>query len=459
MTNFPTPVATEATSLLGALAVLDPVKSQVEAIDDIRALEELKAACSAAQARRTAELEALRHAEEKLRGVATARRGNGLAAEIALARGQSPARGAKCLQMAGVLVRDMPRTLAALTIGDISEEHAQGVVKETAWLSSEDRTEVDTLIAAQLAEGGLGPRKLAGKVRAHAEQLDQEGAVARNEIAESERRVTVRPAAHGMAFVTALLTTQQAVGILATLTRDANSVVNSGETADPNDPTGQPRTHSQIMADLFAQRVNGHAPQAVPAQVHVVMTDEALFGEGETPAWITGHGPIPAVLARRWLSNPDATVFLRRLFTRPRDGRLVAMDSQARDFPVNLRQMITLRDDTCRTPYCDARIKDTDHATPHRDGGPTNWNNGSGLCTGCNQNKENTGWRHQATPEHLTVTTPTGHQYTKPTGPVLEGMPSDKREPPDEKPPPEVRNSTDCYTTSMEWTVVHSIAA
>lgn len=50
MTNVPTPVAMEATSLLGALAVLDPVKSQVEAIDDIRALEELKAACSAAQA-------------------------------------------------------------------------------------------------------------------------------------------------------------------------------------------------------------------------------------------------------------------------------------------------------------------------------------------------------------------------------------------------------------------------
>src|SRR5699024_4369992 len=134
--------------------------------------------------------------------------------------------------MAGVLVRDMPRTLAALTIGDISEEHAQVVVKETAWLSSEHRTEVDTLIAAQLAEGGLGPRKLAGKVRAHAERLDQKGAVARNEIAQSERRVTVRPAAYGMAYITALVSTQQAVGILATLTRDANSVLHSGDSAD-----------------------------------------------------------------------------------------------------------------------------------------------------------------------------------------------------------------------------------
>src|SRR5699024_11261965 len=62
---------------------------------------------------------------------------------------------------------------------------------------------------------GLGPRKLADKVRAHAERLDQQGALERNEIAYSERRVTVRPAAYGMAWVTALVSTQQAVGILA----------------------------------------------------------------------------------------------------------------------------------------------------------------------------------------------------------------------------------------------------
>lgn len=294
----------------------------------------------------------------------------GLAAEIGLARGQSPAHGDKCLQVAGALVHEMPKTMAALTVGLISEEHAQVVVKETAWLSSEHRTEVDTLIAAQLAEGGLGPRKLAGKVRAHAERLDQKGAVARNEIAQSERRVTVRPAAYGMAYITALVSTQQAVGILATLTRDANSVLHSGDSADPKDPTGQPRIHSQIVADLFVQWVNGQTtPRAVPAEVQVVMTDEALFGAGETPAWITGHGPIPAELARRWIGNPEADVSLRRIFTRPKDHQLVNMESQSRNFPPNLRRLVILRDDICRTPYCDAPIKEIDHATPARDGG------------------------------------------------------------------------------------------
>ncbi|MDN5815549.1 DUF222 domain-containing protein, partial [Yaniella sp.] len=273
------------------------------------------------------------------------------------------------------------------------------------------------------------------------------------------RRVTVRPAAYGMAWVTALVSTQQAVGILATLTRDANSVVNSGETADPVDPTGQARSHGQIMADLFVQRVNGHAPAAVPAEVQVVMTDEALFADGDTPAWVTGHGPIPARLAKRWLAMPETEVFLRRVFARPGDHQLVGMESRRRAFPASLRRMVVLRDDTCRTPYCDGRIQDIDHATPYRNGGPTSWQNASGLCAGCNQIKENTGWTHQATPEHLSVTTPTVHRYSKDTGPVLEGIPPDKQVPPDEQPLPEVRLATDCYATSTQWTISLRLAA
>ncbi|MDN6357536.1 HNH endonuclease, partial [Yaniella sp.] len=334
---------------------------------------------------------------------------------------------------------------------------AQAVVKEVSWLTPEHRTTVDALMAGQFE--GLGPRKLAGKVRAHAERLDQHGALERNEIAYSERRVTVRPAAYGMAWVTALVSTQQAVGILATLTRDANSVVNSGETADPTDPTGQPRGHGQIMADLFVQRVNGHAPAAVPAEVQVVMTDEALFADGDTPAWVTGHGPIPAQLAKRWLAMPETDVFLRRVFARPGDHQLVGMESRRRAFPASLRRMVVLRDDTCRTPYCDGRIQDIDHATPYREGGPTSWQNASGLCAACNQIKENTGWTHQATPEHLSVTTPTGHRYSKDTGPVLEGIPPDKQEPPDEEPRPQVRATTDCFAKTTQSTLTLRLAA
>ncbi|WP_396187631.1 HNH endonuclease [Citricoccus sp.] len=88
------------------------------------------------------------------------------------------------------------------------------------------------------------------------------------------------------------------------------------------------------------------------------------------------------------------------------------MDSHRRAFSGLLRHMVLLRDGICRTPYCDAPIRHIDHATPHRDGGPTSWDNASGLCVRCNHTKENPGWAHQATAEELRVTTPTGHKYT-----------------------------------------------
>ena len=445
------------------LDMLDPSDTSAESITRLQQIAQLQNTLAALAAQETADGEALRHEEEAARGVPKSRRGHGFAAEIGLARGQSPARGSKHVGVARCLVQDMPNTLDALAIGQLDEERAQAVVKEVSWLTPEHRTAVDTLMAGRFE--GLGPRKLAGMVRAHAERLDQQGALERNEIAYSERRVSVRPAAYGMAWVTALVSTQQAVGILATLTRDANSVVNSGETADPTDPTGQARSHGQIMADLFVQRVNGHAPAAVPAEVQVVMTDEALFADGDTPAWVTGHGPIPAQLAKRWLAMPEAEVFLRRVFARPGDHQLVGMESRRRAFPASLRRMVVLRDDTCRTPYCDGRIQDIDHATPYRNGGPTSWQNASGLCAGCNQIKENTGWTHQTTPEHLSVITPTGHRYAKNTGPVLEGIPPDKQEPPDKQAPPDdeprpkVRASTPCFAMSTQSTLTLRLAA
>ncbi|MDN6499690.1 MAG: 13E12 repeat family protein, partial [Yaniella sp.] len=160
------------------LGMLDPSDSSAQCIDRLQTLARLKARIAALEAEEIADLEQYRHEEEAARGVPKSRRGHGLAAEIGLARGQSPARGSKCLQVARTLVQDMPKTLDALALGQLDEERAQAVVKEVSWLTPEHRTAVDALIAGQFE--GLGPRKLAGKVRAHAERLDQHGALERN---------------------------------------------------------------------------------------------------------------------------------------------------------------------------------------------------------------------------------------------------------------------------------------
>jgi hypothetical protein len=123
----------------------------------------------------------------------------------------------------------------------------------------------------------------------------------------------------------------------------------------------------------------------------VVITDESLLGGADEPARVAGYGPVPATVARGLIASAvrdkASRATLRRLYKHPRSGALVAMESRARLFPKGLARFIDLRDDTCRTPYCDAPIRHHDHATPHHRDGPTSAVNGLGECERCNYAK------------------------------------------------------------------------
>jgi hypothetical protein len=98
------------------------------------------------------------------------------------------------------------------------------------------------------------------------------------------------------------------------------------------------------------------------------------------------------------------------------------MESRARLFPKALAAFIALRDDTCRTPYCNAPIRHTDHAVPKARGGPTTELNGNGMCEACNYAKEAPGWRvrtHNQEDCHTAeFTTPTGTTYSSKAPPL-----------------------------------------
>jgi hypothetical protein len=182
----------------------------------------------------------------------------------------------------------------------------------------------------------------------------------------------------------------------------------------------------------------------VAVEVQLVITDRALIAGDDTPAHIPGYGPVPAgwarqLLTRSVLDDPDeaerrgaAKVWLRRLYTHPESGTLVAMDSRRRLFPPALRRFITARDGTCRTPWCDAPIRQVDHVRPHHQGGPTSDTNGQGLCVRCNLVKEQVGWHTRVIdpgptagstgPHTVVLTTPTGHSHTTTAPPVLTGL-------------------------------------
>lgn len=149
-------------------------------------------------------------------------------------------------------------------------------------------------------------------------------------------------------------------------------------------------------------------------------------------ARIPGHGSVPAPVARCWIRDADeGSVWLRRLHTSPDGRNLVAMDSRRRVFSGPLRRMLVLRDDRCTTPWCDGNIAHADHATPARDGGPTDFRTGNGKCARCNYAKQAPGWKTtvpvppapngdvELPPHELEITTPVGRRYRSLAPPLL----------------------------------------
>ena len=88
------------------------------------------------------------------------------------------------------------------------------------------------------------------------------------------------------------------------------------------------------------------------------------------------------------------------------------MDSRARTYPTGQAKLIRLRDQVCRTPWCDAPIRHNDHAQAVTDGGETTAENGQGLCEACNHAKQAPGWHARPSPHgSIETTTPTGHLH------------------------------------------------
>lgn len=120
-------------------------------------------------------------------------------------------------------------------------------------------------------------------------------------------------------------------------------------------------------------------------------------------------------------------MWVRRLYTHPHTGQLVAMDSHRRRLTGGLRDFLLARDQVCRVPWCDAPIRHGDHVVDHHTGGPTSAVNGQGTCVAHNHAKQAHAWHSRPGPRadrpgHHTVeiTTPTGHTYQS-TAPPLPG--------------------------------------
>jgi len=352
---------------------LDGAIQTDEPLEELRALEELKNAISAREARLAVAVHEQQRARDVPRGVRRAETARYVGSQVAAARRCAPQLGSRLLGLAHAVVEEMPHTFAALSAGVISEWDATAVCRETACLTKEDRGVVDAAIADDL--GSVSHQRLENRAREHAYRADPAAVTARRSRAESERRVTLRPAPDCMTRLTALLPVKDGVACYAALCGVADA------TATPQHPRGQ------VMADTLVERVTGRSPADTPdVHVNLVMPLDTLTGQ--EPAYVPDYGPIPADLARDWVAGPEQAVQVRRLFAFPGTGDLVGMDSRSRTYTGLLAWFIKLRDQTCRTPFCPAPIRHTDHIASHASGGPTSERNGQGMCIRCNLGKE-----------------------------------------------------------------------
>ncbi|MFW5470589.1 DUF222 domain-containing protein [Knoellia sp. CPCC 206435] len=331
-------------SVVSSLADLNPEGlTEAERVSVVAALERLKGASAAGQARLTAaavvDREALGEDSRSVR------------ADLALARCCSPTLADQHAGVARALVHEMPMTMAALERGDISERRATIVVRETACLSLEHRAEVDRRLAPTIAS--LGDKALAAAARRAGAALDAESLSERNRRAVASRRVSVRPAADGMAWLSILGPMKDVIGAHLALTAEEGR----RNVLDPDLPSGQwevaaataradVRGKGAWLADRALELLSGRAKgQPQPVEVGLVMTDRTLlpaaFG-GQAPtddvANIPGWAPMSGREARAAVADVldaetghgEAFAWLRRLFTDPTGRDLAACPGATR---------------------------------------------------------------------------------------------------------------------------------
>ena len=368
--------------------IVDPLPyTPGECVAMLEELEALKAHLAARQVEITAHLDDLQ-ADASDRSVG---------AQVALARHESPHRGTRLRAMACTLVDDLPHVLQALADGLINEHRAEILASEADHLHSALRPAFDAALGELLATGApLGDRALRLAAQRIAMRLDDQAAARRRVRAHRDRHVSYQRREDGTAQITAVVSDVQAAAIMQSLHQRAEALKAQAD---------EDRSHSQIVADLFVSRLTGQITAThTPIALNIVISAEALLGDGDEPAEVApmyggAGGPIPASVARKLVcSAPEMGTRVRRLFADT--DQLVAMESSSRTFDGLLRQFITLRDRTCRTPWCNAPIRHHDHITPDHQGGPTSTANGQGLCAACNQLKEEPGWHHRVLHHH-----------------------------------------------------------
>jgi hypothetical protein len=322
-----------------------------------------------------------------------------------------------------------PRTLEALTRGELSWQHATVIVDDLGALTTESRETLEELALEHA--GSVTPHKLGRIVRLARESQNPETISERHEAARHLRGVALEDGADGMSTLFYTDSSVQVHAVFNRLTTAARGVNGPLETRSLNE------RRADIFAHVMLAEIDGQVPGVVPdedddehfvrwfrgirAQVVLAVPVLTLLGQSDEPAVLDGCVPIDPVTARRLAGRTKSLV---RILTHPESGATLSIGRRRYKVPKDLRTYLQIRDLTCRFPGCEqpAQLSDMDHTLDWQFGGETRASNLASLCPGHHTLKGDSAWTVTQADDNsgiLTWIDPSGRSYrTFPHNPI-----------------------------------------
>jgi hypothetical protein len=386
----------------GADAVLERGGHRVDAI------VALDRGIRALQAEQLAQISRLHDEHVMLVGLAHGDPALSVIGEVSMARNIGPTAAGTQLGVA-VKVARMPRVFELFSTGVISEPTVRAITNEVASLNVDDLVVADAELAPKLpGMTTVEARNAAARVVI---SIDAEAAHQRARTNRADQRVSLFPDKDGVAILQVRGPAEQLLAAHKTLDDYATGLRS----------TGDPRTRGQIMCQTLVERVTGLTYADTPdVEIQLVLDAKTLVAGGDTPVELTGYGPIAPDVADDIIARATRAS-VRRLLIDPIDGTLLVREPRRRRFDRTTSAHIRTRDQYCRQPGCDLKVRHDDHIHAYENGGLSVKENGQGLCARSHTIKHQPGWTVTTTGKTTIWKTPTGHEYRSTPPPLLPG--------------------------------------
>jgi hypothetical protein len=320
--------------------------------------------------------------------------------DVRVALRLSGATAQRRIDVARILARVLPATLAALEVGTITQAHADVIAEAVV-----DRDPVVAQRVEELVLERAGSRTVAEFRRAVAKAValaDPVGCEVAHVAATEGRKVAHYVEPDGMATIAALLPAAGAQTVFTALDTLARAHPDPALGIDARRADALVRLCAHYLADPDLPLRHGR-----PVGVQIVVDLPTLLGLADHPGELVGYGPIPPSVAR----SLAADGVWRRLVAEPVTGHLLDYGRTLYRPPQELVDYLLARDRVCRFPGCNqpAYLCEIDHSVPFDSGGTTSACSCGAVCKRHHQGKTLHGWQLESHPDgSCTWTSPTG---------------------------------------------------